>query len=199
MDQPKGPTSPVTYRAAGLDLDTYEQTLAGMVPFLRRTHTPRVLDGFGGFASLFSLDYNTRLFARNYRRPVLVACTDGVGSKLKVAALAGKFDTVGIDLVAMSVNDALCTGGEPLLFLDYVAMPKDDPALTRDLIKGVSDGCLEADCALVGGETAILPDFYQPRDHDMAGFCVGIVERDHIITGRAIQVGGVVIVLYSVC
>src|ERR1700747_3822536 len=103
-----------------------------MVPFRRPPHPPRVLDGFGGFASLFSLDYNTRLFARNYRRPVLVACTDGVGSKLKVAALAGKHDTVGVDLVAMSVNDALCTGGEPLIFLDYLAMPKDDPALPRD-------------------------------------------------------------------
>ncbi len=156
-----------------------------MAPLLRRTHTPRVLDGFGGFASLFSLDYNTRLFARNYRHPVLVSCTDGVGSKLKIAALTGKHDTVGIDLVAMSVNDCLCTGGEPLLFLDYLAMPKDDPALTRDLIKGISDGCMEADCSLVGGETAILPDFYQPGDYDMAGFCVGVVERDHIINGQA--------------
>src|ERR671923_1271057 len=97
----------LTYRDAGLDLDLYEKTLAGMVPFLRRTHTPRVLDGFGGFASLFSLDFNSRLFARNYRHPVLVACTDGVGSKLKVAAMAGRYDTVGIDLVAMSVNDAV--------------------------------------------------------------------------------------------
>src|SRR5262245_54678172 len=187
----------LTYRDAGLDLDLYEKTLAGMVPFLRRTHTPRVLDGFGGFASLFSLDYNTRLFARNYRRPVLVTCTDGVGSKLKVAALAGKHDTVGIDLVAMSVNDCLCTGGEPLLFLDYLAMPKDDPALTRDLVKGISDGGLEADCSLVGGETAILPDFYRPGDYDMAGFCVGVVERDRIINGRAVRPGDVVLGLAS--
>jgi len=187
----------LTYRDAGLDLDLYEQSLAAMAPFLKRTHTPRVLDGFGGFASLFSLDYNNRLFAKNYRRPVLVTCTDGVGSKLKIASLMRKYDTVGIDLVAMSVNDALCTGGEPLLFLDYLAMPKDDPALTRDLIKGISDGCLEADCALVGGETAILPDFYQPGDFDMAGFCVGVVERDHIITGRAIRPGDVVLGLGS--
>src|SRR5207237_8911064 len=187
----------LTYRDAGLDLDLYEQSLAGMVPLLRRTHTPRVLDGFGGFASLFSLDYNARLFARNYRHPVLVSSTDGVGSKLKVAALAGKHDTVGIDLVAMSVNDCLCTGGEPLLFLDYLAMPTDDPALTRQLIKGISDGCLEADCALAGGETAILPDFYQPGDYDMAGFCVGVVEREHIINGRAIQTGDVVLGLAS--
>ncbi|HVS35230.1 MAG TPA: phosphoribosylformylglycinamidine cyclo-ligase [Gemmataceae bacterium] len=188
---------PLTYRSAGLDLDLYEQTLAGMAPLLKRTHTPRVLDGFGGFASLFSLDYNSRLFARNYRHPVLVSCTDGVGSKLKVAALAGKHDTVGVDLVAMSVNDCLCTGGEPLVFLDYIAMPQDDPALTRDLVKGISDGCMEADCALVGGETAILPDFYQPGDYDMAGFCVGVVEREHIISGRRIQVGDKVLGLAS--
>src|SRR5207302_7069825 len=95
---------------------------------------------------------------------------------------------VGIDLVAMSVNDALCTGGEPLLFLDYLGMPRDDPSLTRDLIKGISDGCMEAECALVGGETAILPDFYEPGDFDMAGFCVGVVERDRIINGGSMQV-----------
>lgn len=194
---PAEPRTPLTYKAAGLDLDLYEQSISSMMPLLRRTHSPRVLDGFGGFASLFSLDYNTRLFARNYRRPVLVTCTDGVGSKLKVAAQAQKYDTVGIDLVAMSVNDALCTGGEPLLFLDYIAMPQDDPPLTRDLVKGISDGCLEADCALVGGETAILPDFYQPGDFDMAGFCVGVVERDHIITGKAIQPGDAVLGLAS--
>src|SRR5437868_13890477 len=187
----------VSYRDAGLDLDVYEQTLAGMAPLLRRTHTPRVLDGFGGFASLFSLDFNSRLFARNYRRPVLVTCTDGVGTKLKIAGLMNKHDTVGIDLVAMSVNDCLCTGGEPLVFLDYLAMPKDDPALVRDLIKGISDGCLEADCALTGGETAILPDFYAPGDYDMAGFCVGVVEREHIIDGRHIRLGDAVIGLNS--
>jgi phosphoribosylformylglycinamidine cyclo-ligase len=189
--------SKLTYRDAGLDLDLYERSLAGMVPFLKRTHTPRVLDGFGGFASLFSLDYNSRLFAKNYRHPVLVACTDGVGSKLKVAAVLKKHDTVGIDLVAMSVNDCLCTGGEPLLFLDYLAMPRDDPPLTRELIKGISDGCMEADCALVGGETAILPDFYQPGDYDMAGFCVGVVERAHIIHGRGIRPGDLVLGLAS--
>jgi phosphoribosylformylglycinamidine cyclo-ligase len=187
----------MTYREAGVDLEVYEKSLAGMVPFLKRTHTPRVLDGFGGFASLFSLDYNCRLFAKNYRHPVLVSCTDGVGSKLKIAALMNKHDTVGIDLVAMSVNDALCTGGEPLIFLDYLAMPKDDPDLTRDLIKGISDGCLEADCSLVGGETAILPDFYAPGDYDMAGFCVGVVEREHIINGRTIRPGDVVLGLAS--
>src|SRR5437660_9545032 len=189
--------SKITYRDAGLDLDVYEKTIEGMAPLLRRTQGPRVLDGFGGFASLVSLDVNSKLFARNYRRPVLVSCTDGVGTKLKVAALCNKHDTVGIDLVAMSVNDCLCTGGEPLVFLDYLAMPKDDPALTRDLIKGISAGCIEADCALVGGETAILPDFYQPGDYDMAGFCVGVVERDHIVNGRAVQPGDIVLGLAS--
>ncbi|MBY0522172.1 MAG: phosphoribosylformylglycinamidine cyclo-ligase [Gemmataceae bacterium] len=187
----------LTYRDAGLDLEKYEQSLSMMPPLLKRTHGPRVLDGFGGFASLFSLDYNSRLFAKNYRHPVLVSCTDGVGSKLKVASTVGRHTTVGIDLVAMSVNDCLCTGGEPLLFLDYVAMPKDDPPLTRDIIKGISDGCLEADCALVGGETAILPDFYQPGDYDLAGFCVGVVERDHIINGRMIRPGDKVLGLAS--
>ncbi|MSQ93112.1 MAG: phosphoribosylformylglycinamidine cyclo-ligase [Gemmataceae bacterium] len=187
----------LTYQAAGVDLDLYEQSLAGMLPLIKRTHTPRVLDGFGGFASLFNLDCNLRLFAKNYRHPVLVTCTDGVGTKLKIAGMMGKHDTVGIDLVAMSVNDALCTGGEPLMFLDYLALPKDDPPLIKDLIKGISDGCIEAECALVGGETAILPDFYQLGDYDMAGFCVGVVEREHIIDGRAVQVGDVVLGLAS--
>lgn len=187
----------LTYQSAGVDLDLYEQSLAGMIPFIKRTHTPRVVDGFGGFASLFSLDYNLRLFAKNYRHPVLVTCTDGVGTKLKIACAMNKHDSVGIDLVAMSVNDCLCTGGEPVMFLDYLALPKDDPPLIKQLIKGISDGCLESDCALVGGETAILPDFYQPGDYDMAGFCVGIVERQHIIDGRSIQAGDVVLGLAS--
>jgi phosphoribosylformylglycinamidine cyclo-ligase len=188
----------LTYRDAGLDLELYDQALQGMAPFLKRTHGPRVLDKeFGGFASLFSLDFNSRLFARNYRHPVLVSCTDGVGTKLKVAGLMNKHDTVGIDLVAMSVNDCLCTGGEPLIFLDYLALPKDDPPLLRELIKGISDGCIQADCALVGGETAILPDFYKPGDYDMAGFCVGVVEREHIINGAGIQAGDIVLGLAS--
>src|SRR5262249_19209167 len=119
------------------------------------------------------------------------------GTKLRVAALMGKYDTVGIDLVAMSVNDALCTGGEPLIFLDYLAMQKDDPGLVKELVKGISDGCLEAECSLVGGETAILPDFYKPGDFDMAGFCVGVVERDHIINGRSVRPGDVVLGLAS--
>jgi phosphoribosylformylglycinamidine cyclo-ligase len=186
----------LTYRDAGVDLDLYEQSLAGMVPFLKKTHTPRVLDGFGGFASLFTLE-NSPLFSKNYRQPVLVTSTDGVGTKLKLAGLVGRHDTVGIDLVAMSVNDCLCLGAEPLLFLDYLALPQDSPELVRDLVKGISDGCLQAGCALVGGETAILPDFYRPGDYDMAGFCVAVVERDAVIDGKTIEVGDVVLGLAS--
>ena len=190
------------YKKAGLDLDKYERTIAGIQPHCRRTHRPGVIPppfpprkggkGVGGFASLFDLSA-----AGRYTNPVMVTCTDGVGSKLKVACLVGKFDTVGIDLVAMSVNDLICTGGEPLVFLDYLAMPKDDPALTALLVKGIADGCLESGCSLVGGETAILPDFYQPGDFDMAGFAAGVVERDKIIDGRAIQAGDAVIGLAS--
>jgi phosphoribosylformylglycinamidine cyclo-ligase len=207
MKDTDGPDTPLTYRAAGLNLELYEQGLSAIAPLLKKTHSPRVLPppfpprkggkGSGGFASLFSLDFNSKLFAKNYRHPVLISCTDGVGSKLKVAGLVGKHDTVGIDLVAMSVNDCLCTGGEPLCFLDYVAMAQDDPALLRAIVTGISDGCMEADCSLVGGETAILPDFYQPGDYDLAGFCVGVVERDHIIDGRAIRPGDTVLGLAS--
>ena len=185
----------LTYRDAGVDLELYDQSLAGMVPFLKQTHTPRVMDGFGGFASLFALEHSP--FTRTYRDPVLVSSTDGVGTKLKVASLMGKHDTVGIDLVAMSVNDCLCTGGQPLFFLDYLALPRDDPALIRELIQGVRDGCLDAGCALVGGETAILPDLYRPGDYDLAGFCVGVVERDAIIDGKHTQPGDVVLGLAS--
>jgi phosphoribosylformylglycinamidine cyclo-ligase len=187
----------LTYRDAGLDLEKYEESLAQIRPLVRRTHTPRVLDGFGGFASLFSLDYNSRLFAKNYRRPVLVNCTDGVGTKIKIAIMMNKHDTVGLDLVAMSVNDCICTGGEPLVFLDYLAMQRDDPALTREILKGISDGCMEADCSLVGGETAILPDFYQPGEYDLAGFCTGVAERDRIVDGRTIRPGDAVLGLAS--
>ena len=121
-------TEPIDYKAAGVDLDTYEETMAQLPPLLRRTYTPRVLDWPGGFAGLFRLDDNIRLLTRNYRDPVLVASTDGVGTKLKLAFATGRHDTVGIDLVAMSVNDCLCTGAEPLLFLDYVAMAATTPS-----------------------------------------------------------------------
>jgi phosphoribosylformylglycinamidine cyclo-ligase len=185
------------YRSAGVDLQTYEETLARLPPLLRRTFTPRVIEWNGGFAGLFRLDDQVGLLSRTYRDPVLVACTDGVGTKLKVAFATGRHTTVGIDLVAMSVNDCLCAGADPLLFLDYIAMSRDDPELTSQLVRGISDGCVEAECALLGGETAILPDFYQPGEYDLAGFCVGVVERKHVVDGRDIRPGDKVIGLAS--
>ena len=128
---------------------------------------------------------------------MLVSCTDGVGTKLKVAVNAGVHHTVGIDLVAMSVNDALCTGAEPLFFLDYVAMSHDDPALLEQIVRGIADACVECECALVGGETAILPDMYHGGDYDLAGFCVGVVERSRVVDGRQIQPGDVAIGIAS--
>jgi len=124
---------------------------------------------------------------------MLVACTDGVGTKLKLAQMLNSHRTVGIDLVAMCVNDAICCGAEPLFFLDYVAMSHDDPVALEQIVSGISDGCLAADCALLGGETAIMPDLYQSGDYDLAGFCVGVVERNHVIDGHAITDGDVVI------
>jgi phosphoribosylformylglycinamidine cyclo-ligase len=191
-----------TYQKAGLNLEKYEETISRIQSHIARTQRGGVIPppfpprkggkGVGGFASLFDLTASGK-----YTHPVLVTCTDGVGSKLKVACMVGKFDTVGIDLVAMSVNDLICTGGEPLVFLDYLAMPKDDPALSEQLVKGIADGCLESGCALVGGETAILPDFYQPGDFDLAGFAAGVVERDKLVDGRAISPGDAVIGLAS--
>ena len=195
-------SEPWDYKRAGLDLEKYAETMAGIAPLLSRTWDRRVVPapfpprkggkGSGGFASLFDLNPDGK-----YHRPLLVTCTDGVGSKLKIAAAMRKYDTVGVDLVAMSVNDLICTGGEPLAFLDYLAMPADDPELTRQLVKGISDGCAEAGCALVGGETAILPDFYAPGDFDMAGFAAGVVERDAAIDGRHIRPGDVLVGLPS--
>jgi phosphoribosylformylglycinamidine cyclo-ligase len=182
---------PLTYSSAGLDLDLYEEGIAAIGPLAKRTHSPRVLDGFGSFASLFHLD------AKRYRDPLLVTCTDGVGTKIRVACLANQHDTVGIDLVAMSVNDALCCGAEPLVFLDYVCMPADDPKLLTQIVKGVSEGCLQAGCSLVGGETAIHPGDLEPGHYDLAGFCVAVVERDQAITGQNIKPGDVVLGLSS--
>ena len=183
----------IDYKSAGVDLDTYEETMGQIRPLLKRTFSPRVIEWANGFAGLFRLDANIGLLSRTYRDPVLVASTDGVGTKLKLAVATGRHATVGIDLVAMSVNDCLCAGAEPLLFLDYVAMSRDDTELTRQLVQGVSDGCIEAECALLGGETAILPDFYQPGEYDLAGFCVGVVERRRILDGRDIRIGDKVI------
>jgi phosphoribosylformylglycinamidine cyclo-ligase len=188
---------PLDYRSAGVDLETYADTISQIGPLLRRTYTPRVIDWKNGFAGLFRLDDQIGLLSRAYRDPVLVASTDGVGTKLKLAFATGRHSTVGIDLVAMSVNDCLCAGAEPLIFLDYVAMSRDDPALSRRIVQGISDGCIEAECALLGGETAILPGFYQEGEYDLAGFCVGVVERKHILNGSEIRSGDKVIGLAS--
>jgi phosphoribosylformylglycinamidine cyclo-ligase len=182
-----------TYKDAGVDLDVYRDAMARLPRLLKRTYTPRVIPLEGGFAGLFQLDFTNRLFARRYQDPVLVSCTDGVGTKLKVAVAVGRHNTVGIDLVAMSVNDALCCGAEPLFFLDYVAMPKDDPPLLEQIVEGITAGCIDADSALLGGETAILPDMYAPGDYDLAGFCVGVVEKERVIDGRAIEPDDLVI------
>jgi len=186
-----------TYKDAGVDLDLYDEAMQRLPRLLGRTYTPRVIRLDQGFAGLFELDFASPLFARKYRDPVLVSCTDGVGTKLKVACMMGVHHTVGIDLVAMSVNDALCCGAEPLFFLDYVAMPKDDPPLLEQLVRGITDGCLDCDCALLGGETAILPDLYAPGDYDLAGFCVGVVERREVIDGKTIAPGDSVLGLAS--
>jgi phosphoribosylformylglycinamidine cyclo-ligase len=186
-----------TYKDSGVDLAVYEQSMARLPHLLRRTHSPRVIPAEGGFAGLFQLDFTGRLFARRYKDPVLVSGTDGVGTKLKVAQLAGIHSTVGIDLVAMCVNDCLCCGAEPLFFLDYVAMSHDDPGLLEAIVSGISDGCLTSDMALIGGETAIMPDLYQRGDYDLAGFCVGVVERAKVLDGSTISAGDVVLGIAS--
>src|SRR4051812_49422624 len=182
-----------TYKDAGVDLEVYDQAMARLPRLLHRTYSPRVIPNDGGFAGLFQLDFQNQLFARKYEDPVLVSCTDGVGTKLKVAQLTGVHNTVGIDLVAMSVNDAICCGAEPLFFLDYVAMSHDDPALLEQIVTGISQGCIEADSALLGGETAIMPDLYARGDYDLAGFCVAVVERRKLIDGRSISPEDVVL------
>ncbi|MEZ6121056.1 MAG: phosphoribosylformylglycinamidine cyclo-ligase [Pirellulaceae bacterium] len=186
-----------TYKSAGVDLDIYQQSMARLPNLMARTFSPRTMRLDGGFAGLFQLDFSSSLFRRNYQDPVLVACTDGVGTKLKVATRLGVHHTVGIDLVAMSVNDAICCGAEPLFFLDYVAMSKDDPDQLEQIVQGISDGCVLADCSLLGGETAIMPDMYADGDYDLGGFCVGVVEKKRLVTGAAISSGDVVLGIAS--
>jgi phosphoribosylformylglycinamidine cyclo-ligase len=182
-----------TYKDAGVDLDIYAESMRRLPALMRRTADPRVLPLEGGFAGLFQLDFAEKLFARDYRQPVLVAGTDGVGTKVLIARQMRRYDTIGIDLVAMCVNDVLCTGAEPLLFLDYVAMGKDDPSRLEEIVRGVSDGCLIADCALLGGETAIMPDVYAAEEIELAGFAVGVVEKKRIINGKSVDVGDTIL------
>ncbi|MEM8945928.1 MAG: phosphoribosylformylglycinamidine cyclo-ligase [Planctomycetota bacterium] len=187
----------LTYKDSGVDLQTYQQSMSRLPKLLRRTHCPRVMPWNNGFAGLFALDFGGGLFSRNYEQPVLVSGTDGVGTKLKVAQMVGNHNSVGIDLVAMCVNDTICCGAEPLFFLDYVAMAEDDPPLLEQIVEGISAGCLQSDAALIGGETAIMPDLYQTGDYDLAGFCVGIVEKSRLLDGEAIVPGDVVLGIAS--
>lgn len=187
----------VSYKDSGVDLDVYNDAMKRLPKLMHRTFSPRVKQLDGGFAGLFQLDFDCNLFRRNYEKPILVSGADGVGTKLKVAQKLGCHDTIGIDLVAMCVNDIICCGAEPLFFLDYIAMSHDDPVLLEQLVKGISDGCVESDAALLGGETAIMPDHYQPGDYELAGFCVGVVEKKELIDGKAIVPEDVVIGIKS--
>ena len=171
---------PLTYKDAGVDIEAGERLVDRIKPWAATTSRPEVLAGIGGFGALFSLAQG------RFRNPVLVSATDGVGTKLKIAQMVGKHDTVGIDLVAMSANDVLTLGAEPLFFLDYFATSRLDLKTAEEVIKGICEGCRQAGCALIGGETAEMPDFYAPGEYDLAGFLVGIVERDQVIDGSRI-------------
>ncbi|HEX2688406.1 MAG TPA: phosphoribosylformylglycinamidine cyclo-ligase [Kofleriaceae bacterium] len=180
----------ITYKDAGVDIDAGESLVERIKPIARSTLRPEVIGGIGGFAALCRIP-------TGYTDPVLVSGTDGVGTKLKTALAAGRHTTIGIDLVAMCVNDVLVTGAEPLFFLDYFATGALDVATAAQVIAGIADGCRQAGCALVGGETAELPGLYHGKDYDLAGFCVGVVERDRIRPRRDLAAGDVVIGLPS--
>src|SRR5689334_8722523 len=180
----------LSYRAAGVDIDAGDQLVENIKPFARRTLREGVLAGIGGFGALFEVP-------KRYKEPVLVSGTDGVGTKLKLAFELDRHDTIGIDLVAMSVNDVLVQGAEPLFFLDYFACGRLDVAAATQVIKGVALGCEQAGCALIGGETAEMPDMYPPGEYDLAGFAVGVVEKDRIIDGSRIAPGDAVLGLAS--
>ena len=190
MNQPDSTKNSLSYRDAGVDIDAGDALVENIKPFARRTMRPEVLGGLGGFGALFEI-------SKKYKNPVLVSGTDGVGTKLKLAFMLGKHDTVGIDLVAMSVNDILVQGAEPLFFLDYFACGKLDVATATDVIKGIAAGCEQAGCALIGGETAEMPGMYPAGEYDLAGFAVGAVEKDKIITGQTIVAGDAVLGLAS--
>ena len=182
---------PLTYKDAGVDIDAGNELVEKIRPLVDRTRRPEVLAGIGGFGGLFALPPN------RYREPVLVSGTDGVGTKLKLAQQLDKHDTIGIDLVAMCVNDVLVQGAEPLFFLDYFACGSLDTRVAADVIAGIAEGCVQAGAALVGGETAEMPDMYAGGDYDLAGFTVGAVERDAIIDGGKIEIGDAIIGIAS--
>jgi len=192
-----GQPEKLTYKSAGVDIDANDVMVERIQHALRRTYDLRVLSRGDTFAGLFSLDYRDRLLRRNYREPVLVSGTDGVGSKLLLGLRAGRVADLGIDLVAMSVNDVLTMGAEPLFFLDYIACHRLDPEKIAELVEGVSRGCQLAGCSLLGGETAEMPDLYRRRHFDLAGFCVGVAERRRIVDGRCVQPDDIVLGLAS--
>ena len=180
-----------TYRDAGVDIDAGDELVDRIKPLVRSTFRPEVLTDLGGFGGLFGLQ------AGKYKEPVLVSGTDGVGTKLKIAFMMDKHDTVGIDLVAMCVNDIAVNGAEPLFFLDYFATGKLSVSKAQDVIAGIAEGCRQAGCALIGGETAEMPSFYPDGEYDLAGFAVGAVDRPNVIDGRHIMSGDAVIGLAS--
>lgn len=182
--------TPVTYRDAGVDIEAGDALVNQIKPFAKRTMRPEVMSAIGGFGSMFAMP-------EKFKSPVLVSGTDGVGTKLKLAFELNKHDTVGIDLVAMSVNDILVQGAEPLFFLDYFACGKLDVGTAASVIKGIAAGCEESGCALVGGETAEMPGMYPAGEYDLAGFVVGCVEKENIIDGSTIAEGDVVLGLAS--
>jgi phosphoribosylformylglycinamidine cyclo-ligase len=183
-------SEPLSYRDAGVDIDEGDALVEAIKPFARRTMRPEVLAGIGGFGALCEIP-------KRYRQPVLVSGTDGVGTKLKLAFELARHDTVGIDLVAMSVNDVLVQGAEPLFFLDYFACGKLDRRVAAEVVKGIARGCELGGCALIGGETAEMPGMYPEGEYDLAGFCVGVVEKDRIIDGRSIAPGDAILGLAS--
>jgi len=186
MNTPSG----VTYRDAGVDIDAGDELVERIKPLVKRTQRPEVVAGVGGFGALVELP-------AGYKRPVLVSGTDGVGTKLRLAIETGRHDTIGIDLVAMCANDVAVQGAEPLFFLDYYATGKLRVDVAEAVVRGIAEGCVQAGAALVGGETAEMPGMYHGEDYDLAGFCVGVVERDAILDGTRTQAGDAVIGLAS--
>ena len=182
--------SSINYKNSGVDVNAGYYAVKLMREHVERTNIPGIIGGLGGFGGLFEVP-------QNIKNPVLVSGTDGVGTKLKIAFSLNKHDTVGIDCVAMCVNDVLCSGAKPLFFLDYVAVGKNIPERVAEIVKGVADGCVMSECALIGGETAEMPGFYPENEYDIAGFCVGIVDKQKILDPNKINVGDVIIVLPS--
>lgn len=181
----------ITYKDAGVDTELADDVIRSLRPRLMATFRPEVIGGMGGFSALFRPNW------KNFRSPLLVSATDGVGTKLKIAFMTGIHDSVGIDLVAMNVNDILVSGAEPLFFLDYFATGRIDPGTVRSVISGIAEGCEQAGCSLIGGETAEMPDFYAEGEYDLAGFCVGIVEESRLIDGSSIERGDLILGIES--